>query len=133
MGISTYLSNKLLDHQLGKTAYTSPTVYVALSTTLPTAAGGNVTEPSTGSYARVATSAATWNSAASGQSTNAAAVNFPTATADWASGTALAYGVLFDAATGGNMLGFAALAVSKSVLNGDSVSLAAGAIVVTLS
>lgn len=133
MPASTYLANKLLDHQVGKTAYTSPTVYVGLSSTTPAIAGTGVTEPSTGSYARVTTSAATWATAASGSTSNAAAITFPTATADWASGSNLTYGVLYDAATGGNLLGYGALTVAKNVLNGDTASIAIGALTVTLS
>lgn len=133
MPASTYLANKLLDHQVGKASFTMPTVYVALSSTEPTLAGGNVTEPSGGSYARVATSAATWNSAASGAIDNAQAIMFPTATADWASGANLPYGVLFDAATGGNMLAFGTFTNPKSALTDDTLSIPAGALDITLS
>lgn len=133
MPASTYLANKLLDHQVGKTAYTMPTVYVGLSSTTPAVGGTGVTEPSAGSYARVTTSAATWATAASGATSNAAAITFPTATADWVSGSNLTYGLLYDAATGGNLLGFGALTVAKNVLNGDTASIAIGNLTVTLS
>lgn len=133
MGISTYLANKLLDHQLGKAAYTMPTVYVALSSTTPTAGGTNVTEPSTGGYARVATSAATWASAASGATSNAAAITWAAASADYLSGANLTYGVLYDAITAGNCLGFGLITTAKNVLNGDTPSIAIGALTVTLS
>ena len=125
MGISTYLSNKLLDHQLGKASYTMPTVYVGLSSTTPTASGSNVTEPSTGSYARVQTSATSWNSASNGQSTNATIIAFPVATADWVGGANLTHVVLFDAASGGNFLGFGVLGTAKPCLNGDEMKLPA--------
>lgn len=133
MPASTYLANKLIDHQLGKTSFTMPTVYVALSSTTPTLAGGNVTEPSGGSYARVTTTGATWNAAASGSATNAAAITFPAATADWVSGSNLTYGVLFDAATDGNCLGYGVLTVAKNVLEGDTASIAIGGLTVTIS
>ena len=134
MGISTYLANKLLDHQVGKTSFTMPTVRVGLSSTTPTAAGTNVTEPSSGSYARVTTSGATWNAAASGSITNATAITFPTATADWVAGANLTHAVFYDAASGGNFLGFSALAVAKNCLNGDTLTLPAGSgVTITLS
>jgi 2-keto-4-pentenoate hydratase len=133
MPATTYLANKLLDHQLGKAAFTMPTVYVALSSTTPTTAGGNITEPSGGSYARVATSAATWNSAASGSTSNAAAITFPAATADWSAGANLTYGVLYDASTAGNVLAYGALTVAKNCLNGDTVSIAIGGLTVSLT
>lgn len=133
MPATTYLANKLIDHQLGKAAYTMPTVYFALSSTTPTLAGGNVTEPSGGSYARVATSAATYNSAAAGTTTNAAAITFPTASADWLTGSNLTYGVLYDASTAGNVLAYGVLTVAKNALNGDTISIAAGQFSVTIS
>lgn len=125
--------NKLIDHQLGKTAYTMPTVYVALSSTTPVIAGTGVTEPSGGGYARVATSGATWSAAAGGTTSNAAAITFPTATADWASGANLTYGLLYDAPTAGNFLGFGVLTVAKNCLNGDTISIAIGGLTVTFS
>lgn len=110
-----------------------PTAYVALSSTTPTLAGGNVTEPSGGSYARVATSGATWGTAASSSITNAAAITFPTATADWVSGSNLTYGVIYDASTSGNVLAYGALTVAKNVLNGDTASIAIGGLTITMS
>lgn len=134
MPFSTYLANKLLDVSTGKAAYTPPTVYVGLSTTTPTAAGTNVTEPSGGSYARVATSGATWGTAASGSTTNSgAAITFPAATADWTAGANQTHFVFYDAASAGNFLGFGALTTAKAILNGDTASFASSAITITLS
>jgi len=133
MSISVYLADKLLDHQNGKTAYTMPTAYIALSSTTPATDGTSVTEPTGGSYARVATSSATWNAAAAGSVTNAAAITFPAATADWSAGANMTYGVIYDAATAGNMLSFGVLTVAKNVLNGDTASIAIGGITITLS
>lgn len=133
MPASTYLANKLLDHQLGKASYTMPTVYVGLSSTTPTASGSNVTEPSTGSYARVATSASTWNAASSGSTSNALAITFPEATADWLSAANLTHGLLFDAPSGGNFLGFGALTAPKNAQSGDTISIPAGQLTVSLT
>lgn len=133
MGISTYLANKLLDHQVGKASYTMPTVYVGLSSTTPTAGGSNITEPSTGSYARVTTAAGDWSSASAGATTTLNTLTFPTATADWVSGADLTHGVLFDAPTGGNMLSFGALTTAKNCLNGDTLAIPVGDLDITLS
>jgi len=133
MPFSVYLNNKLIDVSTGKASYTPPTVYVGLSSTTPAVAGTGVTEPSTGSYARVATSAATWNSAASSTTSNASAITFPTATADWASGSNMTHFVFYDASTAGNFLGFGALTTAKAILNGDTASFAAAALTITLS
>ena len=133
MPATTFLANKLLEHQLGKTAYTMPAVYLALSSTTPALAGTGVTEPSGGAYARVATTGATWGTAAAGSITNAAAITFPTATADWATAANMTYGVLYDASTAGNCLGYGALTVAKNVLNGDTASIAIGGITITIA
>lgn len=103
-----------------------PTNYVGLFTAAPTDAGGG-TEVSGGSYARVATTGATWN-AASGNpasATNAATITFPTASASW--GTVTHFGE-FDAATAGNLLRWGALTTSKTIGSGDTASFAAGSL-----
>ncbi len=133
MPVSTFLANKLLDHQFGKTSYTMPTCYVGLSSTTPAIAGTGVTEPSTGAYARVATTGSTWAAAASGANSNAAVITFPTATADWSAGANLTYGVVYDAATAGNLLWYGVLSVARPVLNGNIASIAIGGITGTLS
>lgn len=108
------------------------TMYIGLSSTTPTEAGGNFTEPSTGAYARVATTGADWG-AASGTApavkSNTAVKTFPTATADWAAGAAMTYFGLFDALTAGNLKWFGLLTTAKPVLNGDTASFAAGLLI----
>ena len=113
--ITTYLANKLLDHALGKTAYTMPTVYAGLSSSTPVIAGTGVTEPTagTGAYARVNSDsplvwgAAALNGAQSTSTNSAAALTFPTSTAAWSTGASnLTYIVFYDASTAGNLLWF---------------------------
>jgi hypothetical protein len=134
MPATNFLQNELIDHGFtGKTAYTKPTVYVGLSSTTPTSTGTNVTEPSTGSYARVATSGATWSASSAGATSNSAAISFPTATADWASAANMTYAVGYDASTAGNCLWYAALGTAKNVLNGDTASIAIGALTITVT
>lgn len=127
MSKTDYLENALLNHMHGKTAYTMPTVYIALFTAAPSDAGGG-TEATGGAYARVATTGATWNAAASGSASNASAITFPTASASWGTVTHFAE---MDAATAGNMLRWAALTTSKAIGSGDTASFAAGALVDT--
>jgi len=122
-----YCENKVLDHINGKSSFTMPTAYVALFTAAPSDAGGG-TEVSGGSYARVATSGATWTAASAGATSNAAAVTFPTASASW--GTVTHY-ALFDASSSGNMLRWAALTASKTIGSGDTASFAIGALQMT--
>lgn len=132
MSFFNYLENNVLDHVVGKTAFTSPTVYVGLSSTTPAEDGTNVTEPSTGSYARVSTAAGDWNAAAAGATANANAVTFAQASADWVAGANLTYLVAYDALTVGNELFYGLLTVAKPVLNGDTASFPAGDIDITL-
>src|ERR1051326_4905328 len=104
-GLSDYSAQNFLNYIVGKTAVpTLPTAFIALFTAVGTDANTGFTEVSGGSYARQSTSGATWN-AASGSApstdSNAAAITFPTATANW--GTVIAFG-LFDALTVGNLL-----------------------------
>lgn len=111
------------------------TMWIGLSSTTPTEAGGNFTEPSGGSYARVSTTGADW-AAASGTApatkATSTAKTFPTASADWVSGANLTYFGLFDASTAGNLKWFGALGTAKPVLNGDTASFASGALVLKL-
>lgn len=108
------------------------TLYVALSSTTPTEAGGNFTEPSGGSYARVSTAAADWNAAsgtAPATKDNSATITFPTATADWVAGADLTHFGLYDASTAGNLVTWGPLGTAKPVLDGDTPSFGAGALV----
>jgi hypothetical protein len=134
-GLFDTWEQKMLDHILNDPANTpAATNYLALSSTTPTEAAGNITEPSGGSYARVATTNADW-SAASGTApavkTNTATLTFPAATADWVAAANLTYFILYDhiTATGsGHEVAFGALTTAKPVLNGDTASFAASAV-----
>lgn len=134
-GLTDTFEQSVLNHIFTDPAWTPPaTLYIGLSSTTPTEAGGNLTEPSTGSYARVATSASDW-SAASGTApavkTNTATFTFPTATADWASAANLTHFTLHDHISNtaaANFVAWGALTVAKPVLNGDTASFAASAI-----
>lgn len=113
-GMTDYSATNWLNYITGKSAIpATPTAFIGLFTTAPTSDSGvtGAVEVTGGSYARQSTSAATWNAASNSVGsepsvtpaniTNAAAITFPTATANW--GTVLAFG-LFDALTVGNLL-----------------------------
>lgn len=128
-GKTSYLEAKLIDHTTGKTSYTMPSVWVGLFTAAPSDAGGG-TECTGGSYARKSTAGSDWN-AASGNpasASNANAITFVTPTGSW--GTATHFG-LFDAASAGNLLRWAALTTPQSIGTGNTVSFAAGALTIT--
>jgi len=126
---SDYSEDKILDHVVGKTSFTMPTAYVALSTADPKDDASGMAEPSGGSYARVTTSGSDWNASSGGAISNANAITFPEATGSWGTITHFA---IYDAASGGNMLFHGSLSASKSVTSGDTISFAAGDLDVTL-
>jgi len=128
-GFSDYLEDKVLDHVFGGTAYTAPTtLYVALYTVAPTDTGGG-TEVSGGAYARQ-TAAFTVSGTNPTTASNSAAVEYPTATANY--GTVVAVGV-FDASSGGNLLAYANLDTSKVVSTGDVFRFNTGDLDITLA
>ena len=121
--------NEILDHLFGKGSYTPPTIHVGLSTADPGDNGTGLNEPGGNGYARVATSAADWNSASGGALDNANAIEFLQATGSWGTITHFA---LFDASTGGNMLAHGTLIQSKAISSGDTARFAAGDLDVSL-
>ena len=126
---SNYLENKILDHIFGKASYTSPTIYLGLSTDDPLDDGSGLAEPIGNSYERVQTSAADWNVALVGTIDNANGITFPEATGNWGTVTHFA---LFDAATAGNMLAYGALSQSKAINSGDTAKFDVGDLDVSL-
>lgn len=119
--------NAVLNHITGKSTWGAVTARVGLFTAAPSDAGGG-TEVSGGSYARVTTAAGDWNAASGGSTSNANAITFPTASGSW--GTVTHFG-LFDAASSGNLLRWAALTASKVIGSGDTAAFAAGTLVFT--
>lgn len=112
------------------TSLRSGTYYLALFLTDPTAAATG-TEASGGGYARKIITFGD-PSLVSGrqQVTNTAAVDYGVITADI--GTVSYWGI-FDSQSGGNLLWFGSFARGKNVLNGDAITVEAGAITCNLS
>jgi len=123
--------DEIMDHLFGSGTrnYTTPNIYIGLSTTLPTDAGGNITEPGGGfGYARVLHNA--WHVAASGIATNDGAITFPACSGtDWGS---IGYYFAADQAAGGNILFFGSLGAANTIEVGDTPSIADAALSVTL-
>lgn len=125
---SDYVEDAVLDHVVGKTSFTMPTVWVGLSTADPLDDASGNAEPAS-NYARKSTAGADWNPASGGAIDNANPLSFVQATGAW--GT-LTHFSLWDAASAGNMLAHGALAASKVIGNGDTGTFAAGDIDITL-
>jgi hypothetical protein len=124
-----YTENKVLDHIVGKTSFTMPSVWIALFTAAPSDTGGG-TEATGGSYARKSTAGADWAAASGGATSNANAITFVTPTGSWGTITHFA---LMDAATTGNMLAWAPLTTPQAVGTGNTVSFAVGELDITLT
>lgn len=135
---TNYLENKIIDWLFRGQPFTPPsTLHFALFTAAPGETGGG-TEVTGGSYARVAVAASLNNfagtqgagttvasSGTNGTTSNNGAITFPAPTANW--GQVVGMGV-FDAASGGNLLVYAALTQPKTINNGDAApAFAAGA------
>jgi hypothetical protein len=141
--MSDFLENKIIDQLFrGQTAPTTTTLYVGLLTTAPSDTGGG-TEASGGSYARVTvtSSLANWagtqsagsttaSSGTGGQTSNNAAITFPTPSAGW--GTVTHFGI-YDAASGGNLLFWGALTISKTINQADTVTFPAASLSITFA
>lgn len=130
--MTNYLEKKLLDHTLGKAAYSMPpTAYLALFTSDPGETGSFAAEVSAGGYARQAiTSAMAATNATTGVSNNSNVITFGPASADW--GTITHIGIV-DASSAGNMLLYGALTSARTIQNGDSLQFAAASLVVTFA
>lgn len=143
LALTDYAENKIVDHVFRGTAYSETTpsaYYVALFTSACTdsAAGTEVTG---GSYARVAINRSTsgWNgthgtttgasSGTNGTISNAGAITFPAATADW--GTVTYFGI-YDASAAGNLVICSSLTASRTITNGATPSFGAGALTIQL-
>ena len=127
--LSDYLEVKFLDYVLRNGTFASPaSVYLALFTATPSDAGGG-TEVSGGSYARKQLTGA-FDAASGGATQNTGVITFPTATAVWGLVTSVG---IFDAPTAGNLLFYGSFGSSLQVDTGDTLSIAAGALDISLS
>jgi len=125
MSFSNDFETRVLNYVFTTSSVTRPTTWrVALYTAAPSDTGGG-TEVTGGGYARQAVTFSVSGDTAS----NTAALEYATATAPY--GTVSHVGV-FDAATGGNLIAYAALATSKAIATGDVFRIPAGDLDITL-
>ena len=125
--MSDYLETKILDYVLRDTADWAPaTVYLALHTADP-AEDGSGAEVSGGSYARQAC-AFDATHATGGNTANTSAESFTGMPA-----CTVSHIGIWDHASAGNLLFYTDVTASKTVGSGDTISVAAGAVTVTLA
>ena len=127
MSLSNTFETHTLQYLFTTTSVTRPTAwYIALFTSNPAEdASGTEVSTSGTAYAR---QSATFT-VSGNEATNSAAIEFPTATASY--GTVTHIGV-FDAASAGNLIAYAALTTSKAIDTGDVLRLPANDLDVTM-
>ena len=112
------------------------TIYLGLSTTTPTNAGGNITEPIGNGYARIMVGTyqqaltQKMSAAANGETTNTEIIYFPEATGSWGICTHLCF---YKAATGGTPFAFGELNLSISPTTGTVPLIRVGGLTLTLA
>ena len=125
--MSNYLENKVLDYVLRDQADWAPAaVYLSLHTADPTDAGTGA-ECSGGSYAR---QAITFNAA---HATNGTIDNSSVEEFTGMPACTVTHIGIWDAASSGNLLFYGAVTASKAVGAGDTISLSAGSLDITLA
>jgi hypothetical protein len=127
MSFTNFLETEILDHVFAGSAYTAPTTkYLALFTAAPGETGGGTEVTTSGTaYARQSVAFTTTGNTTS----NSASVEYATATASF--GTVTHVGV-FDAATSGNLMAYAALTSAKAIDTGDVFRVPIGDLDITL-
>lgn len=121
--LSNYAENKFIDLVMAETTFSSPAaVYLALCTA---AADTGATEVAYTNYARAAI---TFGAVSSRAITQSNLVTFPQCGATGATAT---HWAIYDAASAGNMLAWGALSVSKTIVSGNTPSVAIGQTVIT--
>ena len=127
MSFSNYLENKVLDHVFGGTSYTpAGTLYLSAHTANPDEDGSGTEVSTSGTaYARQAVTFSVTGNVAS----TSADVEYATATANYGTVTHIA---VWDASTGGNMLGYASLTSSKVIETGDAFRVSSGDFTISL-
>jgi len=121
-------ANKMLDALTGRATQTSQTTYLALLSGVTDGDAGTVTELAAGNgYARQSVA---WDAPTGDPSStdNTSLITFGAFTTDFAQVTHLG---LYDASTAGSLLAFWTVDTPKDPANGDSITVAAGALVMT--
>lgn len=126
MSFSNTYETTVLQWTFTTDSVTRPTAwYLGLFTANPDEDGSGATEISGNGYARKSVSF----SVSGNLATNSAAVEFDVATGSW--GT-ISHVAVFDAASGGNQIAYAALTTSKAIDTDDVLRFPAGDVDITL-
>jgi hypothetical protein len=135
---SDYLEDAVLDHVLGNSQYTQPTLYLGLWTADDGLESGTLTSevPNANGYARqeidVDGVSGAFDTASGGSTSNTQTITFPTANGgNWGTITHIA---VMDAAThgAGNVLFHGSVTSSKTIEDGDTFQVSAGNLTISL-
>ena len=126
--LSNYAELKILDHLFKNTSFTSPQAHIGYFTDTITDAS-TPSEVTGNSYARVRIDNK-MASASSGAITNSSAITFPAASGG-DHGVIVAVAI-FDASSSGNMLAYGSLSASKTISDGDTLSIGIGNLTISI-
>lgn len=135
-GLSAWLETQLLQHSLGLAAMQMPgALYLALSTTAPTATVAGTPPPAGVAYSRLQTAFALV-SGSSNQAANPNTMEWPAATGDW--GT-IGWAELYDDPVAGNRYYWGPLVdpstgvpIMRLIQTGSIMRVPAGALIITI-
>lgn len=133
---SEYAAGAILAHAVGKTAWTMPTTYLALCTTVPTSAstGATIAEATYTGYARLALSG-DWGSAVTGTPetiSNGSQITFAACTGG--TSTIVGFAIVDSPTTGaGNVIGWGSCASTVISTTQTPPTFAIGALEITLT
>jgi hypothetical protein len=130
--LSDYAEKRLLDHILGTTSYTKPTVYVALFTADPGEAGPGTEVSASGTAYERKKLSATAATEGAGSTSNSEDIVFPVATANY--GSKVTHVVLLDSPNvgEGNQLWHAPWNAEKTIEAGDQFVVEKGKLVFSI-
>ena len=131
-GTLAALFSKATGQIFGGFASAPSNIFVALSTADPGETGGTIAEPSGNAYARASTAPADWSDPTDADPSvvdNVNAITFATPTGAWGNVTHFA---LFDASSGGNLIGSGALTAARNIVTDDVVQFPANSLTVSV-
>jgi len=130
-GCSTYLAHAIINHLLRNTAFTEPTIYLALCSAaiLDADGGGDITELTMTDYARLAHAA--WDAASGGATENTGAATWGTALTG-SGQTIEAFCLTDNTGTGAGNVLFYNNTISQALASGNTPRFIDGALDITL-
>ena len=137
MALSTYTNNNLINCLCKQVAFPTPaSFFIGLSSTVPTAIGGNITEPSGNGYVRVGIPQSVFPTSTVGSTSNSTvSLAIPNvaggATGSWCAGANMVAVIIYDALSGGNFLGWGTVSTPAPVTTGQQFNIPIGDLIIS--